>query len=183
MTVWLLDVDGVLNARRPGWGGPPRRAYAMSEGVSWPIRWAPALIARIHALHRTGTVEIRWCSTWCADVDELERLFGLPRLERAFTDPVEPGESADALKLTAAFAVIDAGYPLVWTDDAAIPDEGPERDRLLAGGRTLLIAPEPGRGLQPEHIDAIEDFLEAIDQAYRSNGRTADGRAAGFDMS
>jgi len=159
MTVWLLDVDGVLNARQPGWGGPPRHGYAMSEGVSWPIRWAPPLIARIRALHRCGTVEIRWCSTWCADVGELERLLGLPPLERAFTDSVEPGEGADALKLAAAFAVIDSGYPLVWTDDVAIPADGPERDRLLAGGRTLLIAPDSRRGLQPEHLDTIEDFL------------------------
>lgn len=161
MTVWLLDVDGVLNARRPGWGGPPRRGYASSEGVSWPIRWAPALIARIHALHRLGSVDIRWCSTWCADADELERLFGLPRLERAFTEPVRPGEEADAVKLAAAYAVLDSGVPLVWTDDVAIPASGPAYDRLVAEGRTLLIAPDPGRGLQPGHLDAIEEFVRA----------------------
>src|SRR5690348_3934124 len=42
--VWLLDVDGVLNANRPGWGGPPRGGNAQSGGDLFRIRWAPALV-------------------------------------------------------------------------------------------------------------------------------------------
>jgi hypothetical protein len=41
--VWLLDVDGVINATRPGWGSPPRRASVYADGGDWPMRWAPAL--------------------------------------------------------------------------------------------------------------------------------------------
>lgn len=42
--VWLLDVDGVINATRPGWGSPPRQASVYADGDDWPMRWAPALI-------------------------------------------------------------------------------------------------------------------------------------------
>src|SRR5438270_332570 len=30
--VWLLDVDGVINVRRPGWGGPPWKGRAQALG-------------------------------------------------------------------------------------------------------------------------------------------------------
>ncbi len=62
--VWLLDVDGVINVPRPGWNAAPRSGNACSAGTAFRIRWAPALLDRIRALHHTGSVEIRWCSTW-----------------------------------------------------------------------------------------------------------------------
>lgn len=45
--VWLLDVDGVINANRPGWGAPPRssRVWSDTDRMSYLIRWAPALLA------------------------------------------------------------------------------------------------------------------------------------------
>ncbi|GGL41836.1 hypothetical protein GCM10014719_48880 [Planomonospora parontospora subsp. antibiotica] len=61
--VWLLDVDGVINVARPGWGDAPRSGTAYSGGGAYRMRWAPALIDRIRALHRAGGVEIRWCSS------------------------------------------------------------------------------------------------------------------------
>ncbi|WP_196454402.1 hypothetical protein [Planomonospora sp. ID82291] len=156
--VWLLDVDGVINASRPGWGGPPRSGTAYSGGDAYRIRWAPALLDRIRALHRAGGVEIRWCSTWCADADQMERLFGLPRLARAWSEHLSATAAATA-KLTAARDVLAQGRRLIWTDDVEVPAGGPVHDELTAGGRALLIAPSPGRGLQPEHMDAIEAFV------------------------
>ncbi|KUL32677.1 hypothetical protein [Actinoplanes awajinensis] len=70
--VWLLDVDGVLNANRPGWSAAPRRGMAYAGGTGFLMRWAPARL-----------------------------------------------------------------------------------------GRTLLIAPAPNRGLQPEHLTTIEAFVAA----------------------
>jgi hypothetical protein len=157
--VWLLDVDGVVNVTRPGWGAAPRRGHVVSMGVSWPIRWAPRLIDRIRSLHTAGAMEIRWCSTWCPDADELERLFGLPALGRTFADRVPPGVEGDAAKLAAARQVVaEEGRPLVWTDDTAVPTAGTIRDELLASGDVLLVAPAPNRGLQPADLDAIEEF-------------------------
>ena len=161
--VWLLDVDGVLNAARPGWGEAPRSGTAYSAGQPFRLRWAPALVARIRELRGRGVVEIRWCSTWNNDADQVERLLGLPRLDRTWQHPI--GSTAAAIaKLAAARAVLDQGRRLIWTDDAAVPTSGPVRDELTAGGRALLIAPIPSRGLQPEDLDAINAFLAEDDQ-------------------
>lgn len=154
--VWLLDVDGVLNATRPGWGAAPRNGTAYGGGHPYQVRWAPALITRIRALR--DSVTLRWCTTWCADADQIERLFTLPRLERAWTDPISHTE-APAAKLAAARTVLAQGHRLIWTDDDAVPTSGPIHDELVATGRALLIAPLPTRGLQPDHLDTIETFL------------------------
>lgn len=157
--VWLLDVDGVINANRPGWGATPRSGMAYSGGYGFRIRWAPALIDRIRALHTAGLVEVRWCSTWCPDAGQLERLLRLPSLSRALDmSPVPGGAAGWPLKLAAARQVLADGRLLVWTDDEAIPGPGAVRDALETDGRALLIAPKSNRGLQPADMDAIEAF-------------------------
>jgi hypothetical protein len=159
--VWLLDVDGVLNASRPGWGAAPERRFVWSQTdqTSYPLRWSPQLIDRIRALHTEGRAEVRWCTTWCPDADELERLWDLPELQRALTaDPMPRAEACWPLKLAAARAVLADGRRLIWTDDEALPKPGPERDELTVGGLALLIAPRPHRGLRPEDLDRIEAF-------------------------
>ncbi|WP_432992426.1 hypothetical protein [Dactylosporangium sp. CA-233914] len=157
--MWLLDVDGVVNTRRPVWGPQLGRGTARAGGVDWPIRWAPPLIDRIRRLHGDGVVEVRWCSTWCSDAEELERLFGLPPLRRALggDDLASPG-GTDLPKLAAAGRVLAAGRRLVWTDDTAVPLPGPLFDKLTEGGRALLIRPHPRRGLRPRDLDRIEAF-------------------------
>lgn len=142
--VWLLDVDGVINTRRPLWGPQLCRGVARSEGVDWPLRWAPALITRIRRLSAAGLVEVRWCSTWCPDADALERLFGLPAYARALTPAdLDTAEDTDLLKLAAARRVLAARRRLIWTDDTAVPLPGPLATALTAGGRALLIRPHP----------------------------------------
>ncbi|MFY1686902.1 hypothetical protein [Plantactinospora sp. WMMB782] len=164
--VWLLDVDGVVNARRPGWGRPVRRADVWSETdrCEYPLRWAGALVDRIRTLHASGLVEVRWCSTWCPEADLLERLWRLPALGRALDcDPVPKGELGWPVKLAAARAVLAGGRTLVWTDDEAIPAGDRVLDRAVARGIALLIAPDPGRGLRPADLDAIEAFARRHD--------------------
>ena len=48
---------------------------------------------------------------------------------------------------------------LIWTDDVVTPTSGPEYEALTANGRGLLIRPATRRGLQPNHLDAIEAFI------------------------
>jgi hypothetical protein len=156
--VWLLDVDGVLNVGRPGWDEEPRSGNAQSAGFEFGLQWAPSLMARIRALHDGGRVEIRWCSTWCCDADQLERLFDLPRFDRCWDVDINGGAAATA-KLAAARRVLADGRRLIWTDDTEVPTSGPLYDELAEGGRALLIAPSPRRGLLPEHLDAIDAFL------------------------
>ncbi|MFV2009252.1 MULTISPECIES: hypothetical protein [unclassified Micromonospora] len=156
--VWVLDVDGVVNVTRPGWGAAPCNGTAHVGAVEYRLRWAPALIDRIRAMHRAGAVEIRWCSTWCVEADQVERLFGLPRLGRSWTHEMSTSTAAGA-KLGAAREVVAQGRPLIWTDDAETPTSGPVYEELTASGRALLIAPLPNRGLQPAHLDQIEAFV------------------------
>lgn len=154
--VWLLDVDGVINANRPGWGGAPWTTTVYAE-VEYKLRWEPKLTARIRRWIHDQVIDVRWCTTWCPNADLLERAWSLPPLVRCWPDePVSPG-SRHAAKVAAALAVIGAGRRLIWTDDEAIPENGPDRERLDAAG-SLLIAPRSSRGLRPEHVDAIAAY-------------------------
>ncbi|GGQ83164.1 hypothetical protein [Couchioplanes azureus] len=64
---WLLDVDGVVNATRPGWRVAPRRTTVCSlqDRCEYRPRW----------LHIDRVVELRWCTTCCPEAALLERLW------------------------------------------------------------------------------------------------------------
>jgi len=108
----------------------------------------------------------------------VERLFALPRLDRAWLDELT-GSAAAMAKLAAARQVLNQGRRLIWTDDAEVPTSGPVYDGLTVGDRALLIAPSPRRGLQPEHMDAIEAFIAA--RPADDTGPAADAAAAKAD--
>jgi hypothetical protein len=158
--VWLLDIDGVLNANKPGWGAAPRRITC----AGYTIRWAPALIQRINAIERAGAAEVRWSSTWCgepADLANLSDRIGL-HLDSAFTERAAHQTWAE-MKAEAAIAVLQTGRPLVWTDDTEAviaQDFYPQLREAAQNGRALLIAPRPNRGLQPDDLDRIEAFCK-----------------------
>jgi len=161
--VWLLDVDGVINIRVSPWHSAPYNGRAYDNGREWKMRWAPQLIARIRDLHKAGLVEVRWCTTWCSNVDQLERLFKLPQFGRAFTEDLR-GFACSEAKLAAARAVLAEGRRLIWTDDVEVPLPNQEpalHAELTAGGRALLIRPDERGGLRPEHMDEIEAFARA----------------------
>ena len=94
--LWLLDVDGVLNAVTR-W--PDRSAWsdwasgsAATGAYRWPIWWSPTVTATVAELHATGVVEVRWLTTWGRHAnEELRELLGLPAFEVAG----EPTRSAD----------------------------------------------------------------------------------------
>lgn len=160
--VWLLDVDGVVNATRPGWSAAPMRRTVYADG-EWTLRWAPALVRRIRHLVAAGHVELRWCTTWCPHAGLLERLWGLPELPRTLTDDecwLSPGR-IDAAKVDAARKVRADGRRLIWTDDTAVPAFGPLHEELTADGRALLIRPVARVGLLPLDMDRIEAFAAA----------------------
>ena len=161
--VLLLDVDGVLNAVRPGWSAPPRHASASTNGQTYRLCWAPELLDRLRSWHLDGRVELRWSTTWCRDADQLERLWSLPALARALGDD-DLGSFGRILtgKLSAALAVVEEERrALVWVDDDAIPAYGAYRDRLdNASPGVLLVTPHASRGITSEEADLIESFLD-----------------------
>lgn len=169
---WLLDVDGVINASRPGWSAPPRTATAYAEGRGWRLRWEPKLIKRIGNIAGTG-VDVRWATTWCVAMPELRRVFGID-LPTGLDGERPPHLTWDEMKVNAARAVLAEGRRLVWTDDSVVPVAlrmFPEFREAVADGRALLIAPRPSRGLRPEDLDAIEQYAgqeEILPEGLRS---------------
>lgn len=159
--IWLLDVDGVINATKPGWSEAPFRDTATSDGREYVIRWAPSLMNRIRHLAATRAVEIRWCTTWCADAHELENIFKLPTLGRAFTQSVTTREEAKDAKLAAVNDALTTGRRVIWTDDIEVPLFGDLFAGFIDAGKLLLIAPNARQGISPEEMDVIEKFIAA----------------------
>ena len=158
--VWLLDVDGVLNVDNQGhWPCALKHGTAVHQGTKYPMDWSPCLMRRIKKIIAADVVEIRWATSWCSCVDQLERLWGLPRLSRAFTDDIN-GYALAITKLTAALSVVnDEKRRLIWTDDVEVPYAfEPTYAELMTAG-SLLIRPRETYGLQPKHMNEIEKFL------------------------
>jgi len=178
--VWLLDVDGVLNARRPGWDGAAAQGIARHGDRRFRLTWSPELVDQITALHNGGGVEIRWATTWVDHIDQVQTLLRLPAFPLAFVGTAPSSRSGGgvrgagpdpdlsdlawetvARKTRAALAVVEVeGRALVWTDDDAIPVGGPARKRLDGSGQpSLLIAPDTVHGLTPDQMHRVADFL------------------------
>ncbi|WP_285597262.1 hypothetical protein [Kineosporia sp. NBRC 101731] len=158
--IWLLDMDGVINGIRPGWVRAPRTTSLEANGVEYRIRYAPELIRRIRGLHQTRQVDLRWATTWACHTRRLNNLYDLQGVPPAFALPRGDNTSRERvgeLKVRAALAVVRAGHRLIWTDDEAIPAQGPVREELEGCG-ALLLAPDDSRCLRPEDMDAIEKY-------------------------
>lgn len=175
--VWLLDVDGVINAWgpyaasfkknarwfNPYWGGEKmHKGEAMCQGKEWTVRWSPSLIRRINEAHDTGQVEIRWCSTWNSDTADLARMLGLPPdLPIAFNTRGMHWREIANLKRRNALAILADGRPLIWTDDNEVPFTWElSHATMTAGGNALLIRPKEALGLLPGDMDEIDLFIQ-----------------------
>ena len=176
--VWLLDVDGVVNAAAvrpkdavwPQW----RTGWATAIGSSWPITWAPPVVEAINRVHDSGLAEIRWLTTWQEEANgSLAQLLGLPELA-VVPRPAEPegrrgphgflgvraGASGSWWKLAAARRLLDPEphRPLVWTDDDLVWEDDAREWADRRPGPTLLVAPATDVGLTADHLAAIEEF-------------------------
>lgn len=188
MPLWLLDVDGVLNAVAlypservwPRW----RQGVAHTdEGThAWPITWSPDVIERLTGWLADGAVEIQWLTTWGDDAnDELATLLGLPPLPVAGSAPwraAAGGPAASHAEVAGADAVdplsghwwkfdvvrricrAEPRRPLVWTDDD-LAEEPAVVAWMRRHSTCVLIAPHPQLGLGPADLDAIGAFLAA----------------------
>jgi hypothetical protein len=175
--VWLLDVDGVLNAVTaspdptvwPEW----RQGRATALSSSWPITWAPELVAWITRLGADGLADVRWLTTWEEAANaSLAPLLGLPALPLAGRAGDLPGAGPHGYvsgrvgardrwwKLDVARRLLDPlpYRPVIWTDDDLVwePEAREWAERRPAP--TLLIAPATDTGLTPEHLRVVEEF-------------------------
>lgn len=115
--LWLLDVDGVLNAVTstpdPTVWDDWQRGEAHAQGSSWPICFSPTVMRTIRRLSEGGFVDIRWLTTWKENANgDLLQLLGLPAFRVAGADV-----SAEASPSAVAASAAD-GPP---TQGAAVP--------------------------------------------------------------
>ena len=159
----LLDVDGVLNAvqaygQATAWPAY-ERTTATADGVSWPIAWAPGVVARVNAWAREGRAEVRWLTTWEHDAPgDLAPRLGLDAFAVAGGHEDDEAHGWRWWKEGVARALVADGRPLVWLDDDLDVEDGA---RTWAAGRpaTLALAPDPAQGLSPADLDRVEQFL------------------------
>ena len=188
--VWLLDIDGVVNAlarRVPttpwaedDWVQRVIRAEVPDRGLmTLPILAARPVLDFVIRVHALGAAEIRWHSTWrTAAVTDLAPALGLPPIPIS----IAPEWAVDApmwWKIPAARRVAESGRRLLWTDDQLpIFREDPLSQAELAAldrwDGALLLASDPETGLGPDELAAIADFL-GIDHLLDETG---DDRAA-----
>ncbi|RKR92636.1 hypothetical protein BDK92_7078 [Micromonospora pisi] len=181
--IWLLDIDGVINAisRKPVTPVWPKHQWftgrARSGGQDWPILAATPVLDFLRDAHDRGRAEIWWHTTWQDEAVNLSRLLDLPhfpvRPAPDFTECPQGLAGLAALstrrgwwKYPAAERVVGIeGRALVWTDDDAnwelrAHDDGAA---LAKHAPTLIVSPKTGVGLTRKHLDLIDRFL--TDQA------------------
>lgn len=172
MPVWLLDIDGVINAAGKS---VPTHAWPADawndvrarddKGRSWRILAAQPVIDFIREVHQTGRAEIRWHSTWQAHSANVGDVLGLPTfgVQHApeFLDNRDYLRRNKWWKYPAALRVLgEEGRPLVWTDDDAGTDlSRDERAELTELGRVLIVSPDHTTGLCRRHLRQIDAFL------------------------
>lgn len=184
--VWLLDIDGVINAvsrKFPthAWPEEVWRTERIPNSMgTFPITWAQPVIDFLRDTHERGRAEVRWHTTWQEEAQLVADLTGLPVFPVADAPEFRNG-SADAAawiaagsrpgrepwwKLGAAMRVVEQeGRPLVWTDDD-IGDAlwGADHIKVGADGApALLVCPNHRTGLDAKDLMLIGQFLTDLE--------------------
>lgn len=167
--LWLLDVDGVINAVC----GTVPPGYQRERINGYQITWSPQIIERMRHLHETGAVEIRWLTTWC----DLAASHIAPALGLPLDCVVEGAEDHQQYrprgwwKSTTAKRLSDAepDRPLIWTDDdLSFAEIRGEVDWLKERtAPTLALCPDGRQGITPKMLRRVDDFLAAVSEQYR----------------
>jgi hypothetical protein len=187
--LWLLDVDGVLNAVNV-----IEDLQALEQDTNWPdyqvgradggrrpghtfqIIWSPTLVKRMVVLVEADLVEIRWLTTWEGRAQtEIAPLLGLPHFElagernfeaeyRAYSDRANVGDYWWKFPIARAAVEDTPQRALIWSDDdlPAIPEASEwARERWKnGGGQACLVSPRFDLGISPRQMEAIEQFIE-----------------------
>lgn len=173
--VFLLDIDGVLNAatKKPDRSVWPVdawiRGHAHDGRHRWPILGARPVADFIREVHEQGRAEIRWHTTWqdmAKYVGDLLKLPDFPVAEAPEWAVHLRAETEEWWKIGAALRVVeDERRPLVWTDDdlrGTFNLDQPTRDRIASAGPALLLGPNDTTGLTPKHLRMIDEFLTDV---------------------
>lgn len=156
--IWLLDVDGVINAMDRTAKVWPE--YTQLEARGYLLHYAPELVQTIALWHATRKVEVWWLTTWRHHANtHFAELWGLPQLTVANTNR-EYSVRDSWWKLPVAQRVArQTGRRIVWTDDDLRMDAGAKQWVASRKNQVLGISPNPLYGLTPQHLDRIQAWL------------------------
>lgn len=169
--VWLLDIDGVLNAVTSAGRKPPHHVWPArdwirthandSRGARWSMTIAQPVIAFVRKVHEEGLAEIRWHTTWQEAANSLNGI-GLPVLPvQEAPEFIHLGDYDRWWKLPAVWRVLtDEGRRVLWTDDDADWELRDEQKSSLAEAGCRIISPDTYTGLTPKHLRLIGEYLE-----------------------
>jgi hypothetical protein len=179
--VWLLDVDGVVNAVAaegdpsvwPAYSWQRRRVAPVDDGYEYSILTADPVLDFLRGVDAAGRAEIRWHTTWQRSAPlRISPALNLPAWPVAdapeFTHHRDSGYAGVAdrswWKLAAAQRVVSLeGRRLLWTDD----DIDRVADAALAAlvGRpdVLALSPDTATGLTADDLRRCAEFLNPAD--------------------
>lgn len=179
----ICDVDGVLIPFPTMDGAIPdthHEHWAQFPGKPELVRiWlnpehGPQLTDLVE---HTGTTPA-WCTTWRqAAAPQIGARLGLPTWPSVAlpTPPTDSSHQDGHLWKQPHVAQHVGRDPLIWIDDDFTElDHAWAAAREAAGLPTLLVEPDPYVGIQPEHLDLIVAFVNALTDMHGSG----DGDAA-----
>lgn len=170
--VWLLDIDGVVNAVAPGaltreavWPGAD---WVFGTAGGWDghifsIIAAKPVIDFINKVHEEGLAEIRSLTTWGEHAVNVWRLLGLPEFPCQTEYPVDTTQKYGHWwkQPCAEHVALVEGRDLIWTDDQLHTELSiSSRYRLQKAG-ALLIRPNDMTGLVAADLARVDAYLQA----------------------
>ncbi len=171
--IWLLDIDGVLNATSMKLPTHiyPTAAWTRQHVDGFQITAAKPVLDLLCKVHEEGLAEIRWHTTWQDRAPDVGAAFGLPEFDVQWTDEwPDSGEKAaqrimagypNWWKHPAVYRLVASGRKVLWTDDdifGSLP--AVHRQNLKKIGKVRMVSPTSLYGLQPGELRLISKFLK-----------------------
>ncbi|WIB65442.1 HAD domain-containing protein [Curtobacterium sp. MCBD17_040] len=172
--VLYLDVDDCLAADYAGrvWSGETVKLTVTQKlgggfGMVRHTTFSYALLDALNQVVQDFGVELVWHSSWCEDLLVARKL--VPKFRGVLTGgrvtPYPCGEDGE-LGLWKRDALLrdqaSDERPFVWVDDTEVPEYGDEVRTLTTPTPSLLIAPVPGLGLTPAHVELMREFYASL---------------------
>lgn len=171
----FFDFDGVINMDSHGTGLFKHRresvyveenapgGWGPHNGNWYLIQWSEKLIDQLLQIKESTPYRWVWLTTWTEHISKLDLLLEVKSDATAYWDSASStlnGEALDLLrsqqklKFVTRWRSQNPNVPMVWIDD--------EATKLWTGedSNSLILTPNPDKGLQSKDADRIRSFLQ-----------------------